>query len=302
MAELAHRFAIIANQGSGAWTGEARQQIECACKRANLDAQIHAVAGSELHATAARAAADGAMALVAVGGDGTVSTVAAVACEARRLFGVIPLGTLNHFARDTGIPLTVDQAVNTLATGRHVALDVGVANGRTFLNNMSLGFYVRIVRERIAEQRRGHRKWIGFVIGIARAWADYRPITVRLTIDGVAIVRRTPFVFIGNGPYEDEGIDTGRRCSAGALTTGRLSIYVAPDCGRSELFGLSLRALAGRLNSRVQLEALQASSVTIETAFRHPLAAMDGELAQMKSPIECTVQGGALTTILPARP
>jgi DNA polymerase-1 len=56
----------------------------------------------------------------------------------------------------------------------------------------------RIVRERIAEQRHGHRKWVGFAIGMARAWTNYRPITVRLTLDGVEMVRRTPFVFIGN--------------------------------------------------------------------------------------------------------
>lgn len=227
-----------------------------------------------------------------------MSTIAGVAADAGCLFGVIPLGTLNHFARDAGIPLDIDAAVATLAGGAVRALDVGETAGRAFVNNVSLGFYARIVRERQLEQRRGHAKWTSFAIGLARAWINYRTITVRLTVDGVAMLRRTPFVLVGNGKYEAEGADLGGRC---ALDGGRLSIYVAPECGRFEMLALSLRALTGRLTPDVKLESFVANDVTIEARAAHALVAVDGELVAFTPPLKCSIRPGALRTLTPGR-
>jgi diacylglycerol kinase family enzyme len=256
-----------------------------------------AVTGDQLREAASRAAAAG-HALVAAGGDGTVSTVAGVAAHAGRLFGVIPLGTLNHFARDAGIPPDIEAAVATLAAGAVRALDIGQIPGRVFVNNVSLGFYARIVRERQIEQRRGHAKWTSFAIGLGRAWINYRTITVRLTVDGVAMLRRTPFVFVGNGKYEAEGAELGARC---ALDVGRLSIYLAPECGRFEMFALALRAMAGRLTPDVKLESFVASEVTIEARPGHALVAVDGELVPFAPPLTCAIRPGALRTLIPGR-
>src|SRR5258708_25285737 len=163
-----------------------------------------AVTGSESQGAADKAAAAGA-ALVAGGGDGTVSTVAAVAVRSGATCGVIPLGTLNHFAKDAGVPFDVDAAVAAIAAGRVTALDTGELNGRTFVNNASVGFYARLVRERQLEQRRGHAKWTALAIGLARAWRRYHQITVRLPLAGKALVRRTPFRFVGNREDGAEG-------------------------------------------------------------------------------------------------
>lgn len=288
------RATIIVNEAAGS-AGEGRQTIERALAGEPLDADVVVVPGPGIRAAAERAASTGGT-LVAAGGDGTVSAVASVAVAARRTFGVIPLGTLNHFARDAGIPLDVAGAVRTLAAGRPVPLDVGILGDRTFLNNVSLGFYVRLVRERQDEQRRGHRKWTAFAIGLARAWADFRTLTVRLTVDGQPLVRRTPFVFVGNGDYKAEGLEAGSRTS---LAGGRLTIYVAPECGRIELVGLSLRALLRRLTPDVKLECFNGAHVTIETASRRLTAALDGELIAASPPLRCAIQRGALTTLLP---
>jgi diacylglycerol kinase family enzyme len=293
-------LTVIVNASAGS-ASNARTDIERALRRHRCEATIALVNGGEIRAEAERAAARG-HTLVAAGGDGTVSTIAAVAIAARRRFGVIPLGTLNHFARDAGIPSDIDAAVDVIVAGRAVPLDVGLVNGRPFLNNVSLGFYVRIVRERREEQRRGRRKWIGFAIGMARAWLDYRPITVRLTVDGADLIRRTPFVFVGNGPYEAEGLDIGRRCSIDALQNAELSIWIAPDAGRLELLRLSVRALAGRLASDIKFESFRAGRALVETALRHPTAALDGELVPMSGSIEFAVQKAALEALLPDRP
>src|SRR5204863_4488534 len=100
-------FAVIVNKGSGGSTDESRRRIAEAFSRAGLAARLTVVDGSGVGDAAERAAAEG-HTLIAAGGDGTVSAVASVAVKTGALFGVIPLGTLNHFARDAGIPIDVD--------------------------------------------------------------------------------------------------------------------------------------------------------------------------------------------------
>jgi diacylglycerol kinase family enzyme len=287
------RVAVFLNQKAGSAANGAARAVEEACARAKLDARIVPVAGADIQKAAETAAAAGET-LVAAGGDGTVSTVAAVAVKTGATFGVIPLGTLNHFAKDAQIPLEIDAAVAAIADGRSVALDTGSLNGRTFVNNASVGFYARFVRERHLEQRRGHGKWIAFAIGLARGWSDYRQVTVRMTVDGTPLVRRTPFVFIGNGEYVDEGAGLGRRTS---LATGQLWIALAPECSRAEMLFLVMRALAGRVTPDVKLEEFRAIEVTIEPGTRAAGLAMDGELVPAAPPFSCESRPRTLRTL-----
>lgn len=287
-------FTVIINEKSGSVTGRG-EAVVGAFARLNLDAEFVVADGPDIRATAEQAAAAG-RSLVAGGGDGTVSTVASVAVKSGATFGVVPLGTLNHFAKDAGIPLDVDAAVTVIAAGQVASLDSGELNGRTFVNNASLGFYARIVRERQIEQRKGRAKWIAFAVGLLRAWTEYRQIRVRMTADGRPVERRTPFVFIGNGEYEDEGPQLGRRVS---IATGRLWIYLAPECSRGEMLVLLLRAVAGRLTPDVKLEEFVATEVTIDTGTRGMSVAIDGELISASPPIRCVTKPGTLRTLVP---
>jgi diacylglycerol kinase family enzyme len=288
-------IAVLLNRRAGSMSDDTSGQITAAFARTGRTATILATPGGELAAAAQEAARTGHV-LVAAGGDGTVSTVAAIAAKADAPFGVIPLGTLNHFAKDAGIPLELDAAVETIVDGRSDRLDIATANDRTFVNNASAGFYARIVRERQLEQRRGHAKWTAFALGLGRSWYRYRPLTVRLTLDGSPRVCVTPFVFIGNGEYVTEGLEVGRRCS---LSTGRLWIYVAPECTRAQMLSMTIRSLAGRLTDDVPLESFSAREVTIETATRQPPLAVDGELITATAPIRCAVRPGALDVLRP---
>ena len=288
-------ITVILNSTAGSADGSPRSRIEQAFARARIAAEVRTVTGPEVHAAAERAAADGST-LVAAGGDGTVSTVASVAAAAGVTFGVVPLGTLNHFAKDAGIPLDLDEAAQAIAAGFTRALDIGVVNDHLFVNNVGLGLYVRIVRERERQQRQGRRKWTAFAIGLANAWVRFRTLTVRLDVEGTALVRQTPFVFIGNGDYKAEGLDVGSRTS---IDAGRLLIYVAPEAGRFDLIGLSLRALAGRLTPDVKLEEFSATEMTIEIPAPRIDAAIDGELVRLRPPLTCVIRPGALRTLVP---
>jgi diacylglycerol kinase family enzyme len=254
--------------------------------------------GGDLAARARQAAGRGDT-LVASGGDGTVGTVAAVAVETGVPFGVLPTGTLNHFAKDLRIPMDLGEAVRTIVGGRVRPVDVGEVNGRIFVNNSSLGIYPRMVWERDTEQRRGHRKATAFAIAMLRTWRAYRAIAGRMLVDGAPHVVRTPFIFIGNNEYVAEGFQLGARTS---LETGRLSVFVAPECGRFELLALPLRALARRLDPEAHLARFSGVTVDVELARPRVSVALDGEVTILRSPLRYRSRPGALRMLVPPDP
>jgi YegS/Rv2252/BmrU family lipid kinase len=249
-------------------------------------------------ASRARQAASRGDVLVAVGCHGTVNAVALIAVENRVTLGVLPMGTLNHFARDLGLPQDLEDAVRIIVAGHAVTVDVGEVNGRIFVNNSSVGLYPRMVWERDAEQRRGRRKWTAFGIAMLRTWRSYRTLTAHLVVEGKTAVVRTPFIFVGNNQYTAEGFQLGGRSR---LDAGHLSIFVAPECGRFEILSLPVRALTGRLSAGAPFAGFQADSITVKVARRRVSVALDGELTLLSSPLTYRVRPGALS-ILAQRP
>jgi diacylglycerol kinase family enzyme len=285
---------VIVNRSSGSAAGKL-DDLHPLLARAGLNATVMDLCGDQIAAAATRASRAGHV-VIAAGGDGTVSTVAGIAVRSGATFGVIPLGTLNHFARDAGIPLDLEKAVAAIAAGRSRALDVGIMNDAVFINNASLGLYPQLVWERQQEQSRGRRKSIAFFIALVRTWRRYPTVVVHMTVDGVVLVRRTPFVFIGNGEYRAEGMGIGTRAS---VDSGTLGVYLAPGIGRVEFLRLPIRALRGQLRSEQKFESFRACEITIETGAPHVDVALDGELKAAKTPLRFSIRRGALMTLLP---
>lgn len=265
-----------------------------------LDADVTlASSGSAMVAAAEKAVADGLSIVVAGGGDGTLNAVASVlANHSHVAFGVLPLGTLNHFAKDVGIPLELDQAVATIANGERKLVDVGEVNDRIFLNNSSLGLYPDIVREREKQQQRlGRAKWLAAGWATFRALKRYPFLNVRLKLDdGRDHVRSTPFVFIGNNEYTMEGFNVGARC---ALDRACLCLYVAQRPGRLGLLRLAWSALRGRLAQENDFDVLHSSGMEIDTRERRVRVATDGEVTVMMSPLRYRIRPAALNVIVP---
>jgi diacylglycerol kinase family enzyme len=133
---------------------------------------------------AARSASTRASIVVAAGGDGTVSSVATGIFQTQAALGILPLGTLNHFARDLRIPFDLSQAVAIVCAGRIGPVDVGQVNDHLFVNNSSIGIYPSIVDAREALRRQGHRKWPAMVIATARVLRRYRGVRVTIAAGG----------------------------------------------------------------------------------------------------------------------
>ncbi len=256
--------------------------------------------GEQIRAAVEQALALGCEAVVAGGGDGTLNAVASLLVGRPVAFGVLPLGTLNHFAKDLGIPLEVDPALAAIAAGHTVEIDVGEVGGRYFLNNSSLGLYVDIVRHREKQQQRlGRGKWPAFAWAAWGALRRWPVLTVALTVDGRACVLRTPFVFVGNNVYRMEGFHVGER---DGLCDGVLSVYVAGRAGRWPLFVLGLRALVGRLRQAKDFRAFAATELRIETTRPEARIATDGEVCRLPTPLHYRIHPRALRVIVPAAP
>jgi diacylglycerol kinase family enzyme len=294
------RPAVILNDSSGTGDKEqARRRLSEIFSESNMEARISlARSGDEILDLARRAVSDNCQPIIAGGGDGTINAVASVVVGTDRTLGVLPLGTLNHFAKDLHIPLDLEGAARVAIHGREARVDVGEVEGRIFLNNSSLGLYPSIVRHREKQQERlGRGKWPAFLWATLSVLKRYPFLNVRLSTDDRRLVRRTPFVFVGNNEYQMESFDIGARS---CIDAGHLSLYVAHRTGRLGLLRLAWRALFGGLRDAEDFDALCTTEVFVE--MRRPKrlrVATDGEVTIMTTPLHYRVRPGALRVLVP---
>jgi diacylglycerol kinase family enzyme len=203
----------------------------------------------------------------AAGGDGTLAAVAEVAVERDLPFVCVPFGTRNHFARDLGIE---EDPVAALAAfeGADRRVDVGRANGRLFLNNVSLGLYARLVHRRERHRRRSE------ALARLRAWLIL--LTQRSPL-GITIDSRpeeTRLVLVANNAYVLEPPTIGAR---DRLDEGLLHLYV----------------LRGGVRERT------GTRFVVDASAGRIAAAVDGEPVVLETPVEFRIEPRALRVLVP---
>jgi len=261
---------LIANPRSGG----AKHIDELLAKAKELGVRVHLLEQGDDPAEVARAA-DG-DALGVAGGDGSLAAVADVAIERDLPFVCIPFGTRNHFARDIGLdrddPLG---ALEAFAGGEEQRIDVGRANGRIFLNNVSLGLYAQLVHRRESHRRRSNAFARLRAFGILATHRD----PVGITIDGHPV--KTRVVLVSNNEYDLDLMSVGER---ERIDAGLLGLYVPR--------GLLRHGWIEREGTRFE----------IDTTAHRIRAAFDGDPEVLETPIEFTVDSKALRLLTPARP
>jgi diacylglycerol kinase family enzyme len=283
--------------GGGFSDDDAKRLIEL-FRKAGVEPQLHAARShGDMLGMARRLVEERAPLIIAAGGDGTVNALASVLAGSDTALGVLPLGTLNHFARDLGIPLGLDAAVEALVKGKRKSVDLGEVNGRVFVNNSSIGLYPAMVHRREKQRRRlGRGKWHAMLWAMHTVLRGHPFLELALELDGVTQRRRTPFVFVGNNVYQMEGFYIGLR---ERLDCGVLSVYVTQRHRRVRLMLLALRALFGRLHQARDFEARTTRKLRIESRHTRLLVATDGEVAALDMPLEYRIRPGALQVIAP---
>ncbi len=302
---MPERIAIVSNAGSGGHAPVDPDALRRQFARHGLAAEVfHCEPDGSLDDVLQAAVEARPDALVAAGGDGTVNAVAEAALEHDRPLGILPLGTLNHFARDLDVPDDMDAAIDAiaaaLAAGRERRVDVASANGRLFLNNASLGLYATMVVDRERQQRRLARgKWSPLLRATLAALRDPHAFEVAIEADGQVLGRRTPFVFVGNNDYIVQGPEAGTRAS---LDDGLLSVYVLHPRTAAGLLWLALRTLLRGTSGARDLDSFATRSLEVHAHAPRLPVARDGEVGELDTPIRFAVRPRALRVLVPVAP
>lgn len=295
-------LALIINGGSGADdSSKQAHDLEARLRAAGHDVRLTlskdpAILGRGVDdAIAAKASA-----IVAGGGDGTICLVAGKVAGSGIPLGVLPMGTLNHFAKDLGLPLELDKASDVILAGHTQEIDIGEVNGRVFINNSSLGLYPSIVRLRERRPARGWRKWPIALAATVEAMKEQPKLTIRVKVDGQDRVYRTPIFFVGNNAYQARGLKPGVRES---LTEGHLALYIVELHRRGDLARLAWRMVRGKAEESDWLEVVFAEEAVVEPAGMSAAdVSRDGEVERLETPLRYRIRPRALTVFTPPAP
>lgn len=253
---------------------------------------------SSISALAKDAVRQGYDIIVAGGGDGTVNAVASaiVGLGPQRL-GVLPMGTLNHFARDLGIPFELKDAVANIAAANERTVDVGEVNGHIFVNNSSLGLYPAIVRLRESLRRSGIGKFPAAIWASLRIIIRFRHLRLELHNEhGSPLHLTTTMLFVGNNAYEMTMNELGRRRS---IDNGALWVVMPMAAALWALLISLLFILAGRETKKDVLT--YNTPELIVASRRHSInVAMDGEVLRLQSPLTYRILAKSLRVVVPA--
>lgn len=289
---------VIVNRagGSAAAAGDALQAQLAA---AFPGADIRLLEAAEVP-DAVRAAVESGARVVVGGGDGTMGCAAqALADRPGSEVALLPLGTLNHLARDLGIPAELDAAAALALGGRPSPVDVAVVNGHRFVNNASIGLYPFMVRRRDdARERHGLPKWLATLPAAWTALSRLPHHRLRIDMGQGARPLVTSMLFVGNNLYALEAGSVGTRAS---LHDGKLSVFAVSHRTRVGLLWFALRAALGRADRKTDFIAIGEPETLTVSGGRSIEIALDGEVLRLASPLRFHVERGALAVVAPPR-
>ena len=258
---------------------------------------LQEVQPKDLEKTVRQAIEGGARRVLVAGGDGTIGTAASVVAGTDTELAVLPSGTLNHFAKDHGVPTDLDEAARVAANGRIVGADIAYVGDSVFLNTSSIGAYVTFVRVRERfEKYLGYR--IASLVAAVRMFSQLHTFGLAVEVDGVKKTYRTSLVFIGVGERELKMPTLGSR-----IPNGKRGLHVMVVEGRrpARLFAVALAAIARGTREASKLPdfaSFMVDNCRIDLSRSQATIAVDGELKVMKTPLEYRIERDALRLVV----
>lgn len=294
---MTRKIAVIINAAAGSVRGQNLcQTVTAAFEQQGIQAQAVMARGDTQRRVARAFREEGFSVIVAGGGDGTVSAIAAELVGQEAALGVLPLGTLNHFACDLGIPMRLEDAVTLLCTGKPITVDVGVVNGLIFLNNSSLGLYADQVRIRQRWQPK-IGKWPAMIFASLLMLMRFPYLFITAEFNGTRIRRRCPMLVVSNNEYI---LAPGNLTQRERLDRGTLGLYLLQDVGRAGILRLVLHSLMYDLEEAASIESHRATEITVTLRRKRVKLALDGEIYRLAPPLRYRIMPGSLRVIAPS--
>ena len=293
------RVPVLINRGGGAASADSdiAKTVEAALRGAGIDADVELLDGGQCSVRCNAAAERGEKLIIVGGGDGTISAAASAVIGTETALGILPLGTLNHFARDLGIPTDLKEAAQLIASRKERRVDVAQMNDRIFINNSAIGLYPLMVIDRDLQRRRlGRSKKVAMIVASLRTLARFNHQRLTLTVNDEKARVDTPLLFVGNNDYR---IDIGAPGQRESIEDGQLSVFVMRKKTRAGFIAASIRGLLNRArdDDMVRIEEVERLQVS---SRRHSLAvSLDGEVVHAIPPLKYRIRKRALRVIAP---
>lgn len=288
---------LFLNPRSGVLSDVERNALRSSARDAGLEI-VEILPGLDIEGLIAARRGAGTELFVVAGGDGSIHTVAQALIGTDATLGVVPTGSLNHFARDLEIPPAWRDALGVALAGATRNIDVGKVNDEYFLNNLLIGVYAKIseYRERYRE-RMG--KWRAYVRSVRVALRRFPDVSLVLeSEEGLERVRTQMFT-VSVGP--DDLSRFGFLAPRMSLKSGRLHVYWLPFLTRFAFTLAVARYFLGAATAFADFRSIDAPRLTIDSRQRRIQVATDGELSWMRPPIEVSVVPAALKVRVPTK-
>lgn len=246
-------------------------------------------------------------AVVAVGGDGTLNTVAQAAHAVGCAMGVVSQGTFNYFARTDGIPADPAAATRLLLRSAPAPVQVAGINDRVFLVNASRGLYPDLLADREPYKARfGRSRWVEFVAACATLLRVQRRLRLHIEMGSVVRAVETLTLFVGNNRLQLQQFGAEPEDTlAGTPGHGSMAALMLRPIGTLSMIGLMLHGAMGRLGEAAGVDGFEfqhmAVRPTLAPGRSEIVVAFDGEVARMRAPIDIRVLDKALHLLMPQR-
>jgi YegS/Rv2252/BmrU family lipid kinase len=290
---------VLINRGGGAASADPQieEKVAASLRSVGIDAGIELVEGGDYAVRCKAIAERGDPLLIVGGGDGTIAAAASALAETQTRLGILPLGTLNHFARDLGIPFDLEDAAKIIAAGNERRVDVGEMNGRLFINNSAIGLYPLMVVDRDLQRKRlGRSKRLAMLVASVRTLVRFNHQRLTLTVNDQKARVDTPLLFVGNNDYRMDLAAPGHRES---LEDGQLCVMVMRKKTRRGLIAASIRALFGRSRPDDMVRIDGVERLRVDSHRGHLAVSLDGEIARVQPPLDYRIRRRALRVIAP---
>ncbi|HEY8433001.1 MAG TPA: diacylglycerol kinase family protein [Sphingomicrobium sp.] len=294
------KVSVLLNRTGGTLAADPglAERARDALTSAGLDVDVELLSGGDC-AVRCRAIAERKDPLLIVGGgDGTISAAASALAGTDTMLGILPFGTLNHFARDLKIPTDLDEAARLIASRKDRRVDIGEMNDRVFINNSAIGLYPLMVVDRDLQRRKlGRSKRVAMIVASLRTLARFNRHRLTLTVNEEETGRvDTPLLFVGNNDYRLDIAAAGQRET---LDAGELCVLVMRKKTRRGLVAASIRAFFGRsrADDMVRLDGVERLRVSAPRS--RLVVSLDGEVVSAESPLDYKMRKQALRVIAP---
>jgi YegS/Rv2252/BmrU family lipid kinase len=293
------RIPVLINRQGGTASRDPKigETVAKALGDAGIEAEVELIAGGDCSVRCAAVAERGDELIIVGGGDGTISAAASALVGTETALGILPLGTLNHFARDLGIPTDVSEAAKLIAARTSRRVDVAEMNERIFINNSAIGLYPLMVIDRDLQRKRlGRSKKLAMIVASARTLARFGHQRLTLTVNDEKERVDTPLLFVGNNDYR---IDLGAPGQRESLEDGQLCVMVMSKKTRRGLIAASIRALFNRARDDDMEKIDGVERLRVSTRRSVIPVSLDGEVVGAAPPLDYRIRKGALRVIAP---